>query len=285
MDAQLGIMATQLKEIQSGAKDTHDLAVAARDQANASKAQSEQAEAQTDKMAESITKTDNLIGATNKLAAQAGRQADAAHEAITAAAQLAQQDRRPWVGLRDFRCDGCSSETSTSPTITPGSRPSREETITIGNMFGIMENSGKTPAVQMIVNAIWTDGKAGDPIPDYDSIEQKLRSRMESTYRIPSNVPPEFAAEITKTMEIAKRKSSPTPTVLPPSAIRPLPIVGNLKTGRNIVAPLPERRVFYIVGKISYYATERKTEYVTTFCLMNESGAEFHFCPSGNDMK
>jgi len=80
----------QWKEMQSGGKDTHKLALAA-------KAQSEQAVAQTTKMAESLTKTDELIRqsaaqakATSDLARQAKQSAD------TARAQL-ELSERPWL--------------------------------------------------------------------------------------------------------------------------------------------------------------------------------------------
>jgi hypothetical protein len=89
----------QLYEIHSGAKDTHDLAVAAGKQADAAKAQSEQAKAQTEKMTESLSKTDELIRqateqakATNRLAQQAKRQADIAVNTLEA-------EERPWLGI------------------------------------------------------------------------------------------------------------------------------------------------------------------------------------------
>jgi len=152
-------------------------------------------------------------------------------------------------------------------------------------MFGVMENSGKTPAVQMVVNSVWTDRKAADPVPDYDTVEQEMSNQMRRAYEVPSWVPPEVASDISKTIEVAKRQTSPTPTVLPPGVARPLPIISSAKMGRNIGAQIIERKIFYVVGKITYYGTDRKAQYATSFCLMNDFGANFRFCPTGNDMK
>lgn len=45
-----------------------------------------------------------------------------------------------------------------------------------------------------------------------------------------------------------------------------------------------EKTVFYAVGKITYYDTRRYKMHVGRVCLINESGVDFRFCPSGNDM-
>jgi len=102
-------------------------------------------------------------------------------------------DERPWVGLQDFRCDGCASNTD-KPTANGGQLIlTITESVTIGNMYGIMENTGKTPAVKMIVNAVWTDRKGSDPIPDYDAIERELQIR--NPFKVPEWLPPDEAAK------------------------------------------------------------------------------------------
>ena len=204
--------------------------------------------------------------ATINLAEQARRSADIAEKALQANRELAQEKQRPWVGLRDFRCEDCTSDT--------------DGTLKIGKMFGIMENTGQTPAVQMIINAVWTNRKGSDPIPDYDSI----KNMMGDPYEVPEYLPEDIAAKISKTMKLTKQFTEPAPTVLPPKAVRVLPIIGRAKMGRNKMASIEDRKIFYVVGKITYYSTERDRQFVTKFCLMNDFGSNFSFCPSGNDM-
>ena len=123
----------QLYEIHSGAKDTHDLAVAAGKQADAAKAQSEQAKAQTEKMTESLSKTDDLIRqateqakASNQVAQQAKRQAGIA-------ANTLESEERPWMGFEHVNM----------PTkIAVGS--------TVSNSL-VYKNWGKGPAIHLLV--------------------------------------------------------------------------------------------------------------------------------------
>jgi len=243
-----------LKEIRKGGNDTHDLAQAAKDQADATKKVAERALAQAN--------------ATNALARQAKRSADIADRAMAANIESASEDRRSWVGLRDFRCDGCTSDA--------------DGTLIIGEMFGVMENTGKTPAIQMVVSAVWTDRKGADPIPDYDTIQAEINKR--DPYAIPSHLSADLTARIAKEMEIMKRFTEPPKTVLPPNAARVLPIIGRAKMGRNKIASIEERKIFYVVGKIVYFNTWEDKPRTTRFCLMNDFGSDFRFCPTGNDM-
>lgn len=208
-------------------------------------------------------------------------QANIAQQAMNASIQSAQQDRRPWVGLREFHCEHCTSDIK--PPSEPrklGERLSVIETVKIGNMFGTMENTGKTPAIRMIVKAALTDRKGSDPIPDYDSVFSKPISRP-----ISPSIPADMAAEIAQTYELIERYRGDAPTVLPPNAPRALPIIGGLQMERNSAVDIADKKIIYVVGKITYYGTDTVTEFVTTFCLMNEIGADFRFCPTGNDMK
>jgi hypothetical protein len=88
-------------EMHTGSGDTHALADAAKRQADAAKSLAEQATTQTNKMAESLAKTDTLIqeataqaDATNRLATEAKRSADIAHNALVIS-------NRPYVGVAD----------------------------------------------------------------------------------------------------------------------------------------------------------------------------------------
>jgi hypothetical protein len=191
-------------------------------------------------------------------------------------------DERPWVGLKDFRCDACTSDPGI-PTLNLGQGPMTViETVSINRLYGIMENTGKTPAVKMIVDAIWTNLKASDPIPDYDTLERDNRIRNAS--QVPPRLPPDMAEEISKEMEIENRLIQSPETVFPPSAIRTLPLVGNIHISRNRIAKIEDRVLLYAVGRITYRSTWSDEEHTTTFCLMNNVGSEFRFCPTGNSM-
>jgi hypothetical protein len=154
------------------------------------------------------------------------------------------------------------------------------ETFNIGKVVAIIENTGKTPAVQTTIESVFSRRTGKDPIPDYDSIarEQKLPE-------IPSNIPPNIAAEMAQTSELLKRFRGPSPMVLPPNSPREYPFIQNFHTTRDTVARIENKVIVYAVGKIRYHGTEGNTEYTTTFCLMNEGGTDFRFCPTGNDMK
>ncbi|HVN96692.1 MAG TPA: hypothetical protein VMT62_09705 [Syntrophorhabdaceae bacterium] len=190
----------------------------------------------------------------------ANKAANTAQGALAAQIESARQDRRPWVGLKDVRCEGCTGDT---------------ETITIGQMFGVIENSGKTPAIRMVINSAWTNRKAIQPIPDYDSVQRSTPPPPKQ-----NNLPPALLKE----MEALKRLNEPAKTALPPNANRVLPIMASF-SGKRGFASMTQRQIYYAVGKITYYGAEGNKQYTTNFCLMNEFGVSFRFCPTGNDMK
>jgi hypothetical protein len=268
------VFAGQLYEMITGGTQTDKLVEYARKQSDAAEKMRQAAE--------------NIVSQEQRIADNAKDALDASNRqskiALDTSIESARQDRRPWVGLRDFRCENCTSELKQPQTDQP-SQPfqpfNRIETLHIGNMFGVMENTGKTPAVQLIVNAVFTNRMGGEQIPDYASISTEVGK----AYEVPMHVPPDMAAEIGRTLELIQRYRGAAPTVLPPNANRILPMVGGLQMERNHMARLEDKKIAYIIGKITYYSTERNREYVTTFCLMNEIGAEFRFCPTGNDMQ
>jgi len=242
-----------LKEIRQGGTDTHELAVQAKNQADAAKAQSEQAGKQ--------------VEGIKSLANEARHQADISRDAMNASLESADQDRRPWVGLPNFQCNECTSNA--------------QGTLSIGSMFGIMENSGKTPAIHMIVNAAWTSSIRNKPIPEYDSIKAAMRN----PYEVPAWLPPDTAADLRKTMELTKKFTEPPMVVLPPNATRALPIIGSIRADRVDTVRYEDQKIFYVVGKITYSSISKPAKIHTTkFCLMNDSGSNFRFCPTGNDM-
>jgi hypothetical protein len=255
------ILKGQLKEMHDSGTDTHDLAVAAGQQAIAANTQSQQAIAQTSKMSESLKKTDDLIKATNVLAVQAKRQADAARDAMSAAAESSNQDRRPWVGLQSLQCNNCKIETDGS--------------FVVGDLSAFLVNTGKTPAVDMIVTYDFISIKASEPIPTYDLIEKET---------VPPNLPPDVAASVARTLALVKRSITLSKEVLAPNASRGITIIARLKQERKMMANIEDQNVVYGLGKITYYDTIHTIQHTTMFCVMNEVGASFRFCPSGNQM-
>jgi hypothetical protein len=137
MDAQLGVMSSQLKEIQSGSKDTHDLAEAA-------KTQAEQAKAQTIKMAESLSKTDNLIQQTR-------RSADAARQAAHIADKTLVATQRPWLKIKHRIISPLTFNVGGRASGIPVAMMKIEDTI---------ENVGQTVAVNVLS---WEDVIPMDP--------------------------------------------------------------------------------------------------------------------------
>jgi hypothetical protein len=258
-----------IEQTTAQATNTNNLAISAGKQADAAKKQSEQAEAQTDTMRKSLIKTDSLIKATSALARETARQANISRDAMNASMKSADQDRRPWVGLPDFKCNECIADTNGS--------------LSVGSMFGIMENSGKTPAIKMVVNAAFTSRIRTEDIPDYES--ESAIARIRDPYKAPDWMQPADADKLNKTLALTKKFTEPPVVVLPPNAVRRLPLIGSFRGDRIPTVRYEDEKIFYVVGKITYSSTTKPAEIHTTkFCLMNDSGPNFRFCPTGNDM-
>lgn len=190
----------------------------------------------------------------------------AASESLKKTIELSEMDRRPWVGLRDFGCNACSE---------------KDNKLHIGDMFGVMENTGKTPAVDMVVDAYSETDLSTSPIPTFKSI----REAMKDVYTIPSSTPPDIAASIIRTRELIDKFRGSGKVVLPPNATRRLPIVAGFEIDRGPeIRHIDNEEIVYVLGRITYYDVKRLKEYTTTFCLFNETGSGFGFCSSGNDM-
>lgn len=144
------VIALQWCEMRSGGEDTHTLA--------------EQAEAQTEKTKEALARTDALISATRELADQAKRQADIAGAAINANVRIAQEDRRPWVGLQALQCNNC---------VVNG-----DNSLSIGDLSALVVNTGKTPAVNMTVQWTFISTYINQRIPTYDEIGNRVSPGM-----------------------------------------------------------------------------------------------------------
>lgn len=261
---QARIFDLQLREMHDSGTDTHDLAVAAKAQADAAKASA-------DSTKEIAQRALAQAAATNDLAKQARRQADIASSALNSNIESAKQDRRPWVGLQLLQCNGCKTESDGS--------------LFVGDLSAVVINTGKTPAIDMIVKWTLISTKASDPIPTYDFIEKEDQTQRGKLEAIPPNLPPEMAASMAKTMALVDRRIRPPREVLAPNAARGITIVAGLKQGRNMMGRMEDQSAVYGLGKITYYDPSRTIQHTTTFCVMNEGfGAVFRYCPTGNEM-
>ncbi len=209
--------------------------------------------------------------ATSDSARQAARSANTAKDALQSSIELSREDRRPWVGLQAVQCNGCTIEADRS--------------LKVGELLGVLANTGRTPALQMIVHDYVAINVKKDPIPDWPSIEREQKEMEERSFRIPPNLPPDMAAEITKSLEDVKKDMAPEKTVLPPNGIRTLRLLASVKVGRDLPTSMRNMKVTYVVGQITYFDARQDRQYTTTFCMRNDFGIEFRFCPTGNDMK
>jgi len=244
-----------VEEMKKSGNDTHELAVQAKNQTERTKDLVEKASAQSE--------------ATNRLAIQAQRQANIAHNAMTASSESAEKDRRPWVGIQ-VDCSTCQKfEANGSLNVS---------------IVGVIANSGKTPAIGMKFSTSISGPSKDSAIPSIDSIEQEADARLRENM---SHMRPEVAAEVAKAVQ---ETAQTQPIIaLAPNAARNFGFGPITYTGRQFQPgqlARNQQQSIYAVGKVSYYGTDRKREYVTTFCLVNEYGhREFTFCSTGNDMK
>lgn len=254
----------QWKEIHDSSTDTHKLAVAASEQATKIKDMSEAA--------------DKIRQAAERVVAQEQKIAANAHDALEASAQQSRatlnaaiakfrDEQRPWVGLKDFRCDECKSEIDTNGI----------ETLTIGNMVGVMENTGRTPAVRMITDAFITPREARQPIPYYGA-----RVDLSNPNEIPTW--PQKKRTSGQSVDVITRLSDHPEVVLPPGT-RLLSLITNRAMRRSIKTSNESALIIYVVGKIVYYSPWGGKEHTTKFCIMSILDADFQFCPTGSTME
>ena len=263
MRDQYNVMDNQLREMRSGAKDTHDLAVAAKAQADSTKAVADRARAQ--------------VEATNKLAQEASRSADISDNMLRNTQELADLERRPWIGFNFI-----------DNTTESGG-------YFIATLIGTIANTGKTPAVDINRRVFMTFRyNFDDNNVDIDSISKDYYSRPGLEF--PSIGPIVIDNIIDKTSHnreiIRLDEYGAIIKVVPPNSIREFKIMQGEKfklTGRRRIDPYERKGVYiYIVGEIVYYDTSRANKYMTNFCIkrdFEDDSSTFTPCPFGNDMK
>jgi hypothetical protein len=181
-----------------------------------------------------------------------GEQAKAAQESVAAIQQQTQTisdnarlEQRPWVGIQ---------ETVGGPIVSDG-YVSPETTIQV-------QNTGKTPALELNGKYVQVVTERDAPVPDYEDIENGkfTGNRVFSFLFSPGDV-------------------------LAPEASRKLHVGHTRYRSRTVQEGLP--RAFYIVGKITYKDSVGGPLHTTKFCLFNVERYEpvaFLSCPAGNSM-
>ncbi|HTF61906.1 MAG TPA: hypothetical protein VK638_04250 [Edaphobacter sp.] len=214
-------------------------------------------------MADQVSKLQASVNETHALAT-------AAQRAVDTNIRLAVEDRRPWVGLQSLQCKGCRLEPDGS--------------LSIGILAAELVNTGKTPAVDMIISLDYMSLRASEPVPTYEDSRKQAKAARMRMDAVPFRTRPEFADEIRKTQLAWEKVITPSSEVLAPNASRPVTIISGLKQGRNRMSSIADRNVVYGLGEATYYDTSRAIQHKTTFCVLNLFGIEFQYCSIGNEM-
>lgn len=263
MRDQYNVMDNQLQEMRSGAKDTHDLAVAAKAQADSTKAVADRARAQ--------------VEATNKLAQEASRSADISDNALRITQELAILDKRPWVGFNFI-----DNTTESGGYLRP-------------YLVGNIANTGKTPAVDMTRKMFLAFRyHYNDKGLDINSISKDYYSRDGREFPTPEPIVIDNIMDINSYNNSLFRIDDDELVirVVPPNSIREFPIMQSYQfrlVNQKNTDPYDRKGVYvYVVGEITYYDTSRARRYTTDFCIerdFEDDHPRFRPCPFGNDMK
>jgi hypothetical protein len=129
-----GFAGWQLYEIHSGAKDTHDLAVAAGKQADKMKDMSEAADKIRQAAEGMVTQEQRIADNAQNALDTSNRNSKAALEATI---RQFQDEQRPWVGIQGFDCSGCSTRGTNGDEWTEEMRRTfnKPEYLSIGELF------------------------------------------------------------------------------------------------------------------------------------------------------
>jgi hypothetical protein len=190
------------------------------------------------------------------------------------AADRALQDSRPWVGLRESSCENC--------TLEDYSRP--------GRAFGILENTGKTPAIEIRVDWAVTTQNAAQPVPSYDKI---MRFIEKPPFRVGSSLRGESRRKAQQMVNALNNVLSSEIFVIPPGATHPMPMLDvGTDLGNVVSSELKNNQITYAVGRVTYQSPWRDGIHTTNFCMReipqttqrNVPYILFKFCTTGNSM-
>lgn len=203
-----------------------------------------------------------------------GALAQATRDAVDTNIRLSAEDRTAWVGVATIRCDDCVLD---------------NKGVSIGNLSAIITNTGKTPALQMVIHEpLMVQRHRVDPVPEYDSLGGGRASL--SVPSLPPSISPEERAQIERSAEIFRKSIEPRQEVLAPNATRELVFSSSSKGNIGIFVGIPqqpierENTVVYALAKITYYDIRKDVEHTTNICLMFDANRPVSFCPTGNDM-
>jgi len=262
------------KSISEASKQTEKLISAANIQACAATKNALSAQQSAQAASDFATQAKGINTQTEAAVRQFQRIAGDSEKAMTTSAEASRLDQRPWVGLQAVQCNDC--------TIAA------DRSLNIQDLAGLIANTGRTPALQMVIdNYVAINELKSKPIPDWPTIERERKEEEERAFRIPQNVPPSMAAEIAKSLENVKKETAfrKSVSVLPPNGTRVLHFMPSIKVAREPIPNRDDERVTYVIGQITYYDTRRDRQYTTVFCMVNDFGTDFRFCPTGNDMR
>jgi len=202
--------------------------------------------------------TDQLICLYAKQVGKMAEQVEQTHALV----QQADLDRRPWVGVQFLKCSNCMVDDG--------------RTLVIGDLSVTLVNTGRTPAIDMVVEHSFRPGPVNGPIPDFATID---RERVAANKELEA-YNPTMAADLRRAYRDRARE------VLAPNAPRGITIATDYRQKR-VSPPRPENgSVVYGFGRITYYDGNHTIQHTTTFCVKNTVGvdAEFSFCSTGNHM-
>jgi hypothetical protein len=145
--------------------------------------------------------------------------------------------------LQLLQCNGC--------------RVDADGSVIIGDRSAVLINTGKTPAIDMVVKYTFISQKTSDPSPTYDALEEEQEAELKKALTVPSYLPPDMAADVAKTLALVARQITPSKEVLAPNASRGITIIAGLNQGQKMMARMEDRNTIYGLGKLTYFDASR----------------------------
>lgn len=193
-------------------------------------------------------------------------------------------EQRAWVGLESLNCSKCNLAPVPNQLRIPpsGNELKKYGVLTVGAINAVATNSGKTPALHVVVQMAEANLKRSEPTPTMKGVERIAEDRLKSALTVPKGLPSREAAEEGNILSYIRKEQIPAEGVLAPNASLNLSVGTASKTRQVIWALNPDDETLtYALGVITYYDVWG-TKHQTTFCFVNGPGGKFRFCPTGN---
>lgn len=210
----------------------------------------------------------SAIGNMNWLARSADLSQKSTQESVDDNRKAAAEDRRPWIGFEGVTCSECTVRSGLENTKTL-------QYLRMRQLYGVLVNSGKTPAFGLKVNSTNVIRMKSDPIPTIESLNAEGKKQIEV-----------FKKMHVDTSDLTQKSSG----VMAPNSRRNLIFFGDgaVEYGREFTGDRTKWKVIYLIGRITYWGEDRRTKHTTSFCMVSENWSNgisgFNFCPTGNDM-